>query len=94
MPGSTGATATPASMPASTRHRTARNRWRGGGVPGSVVRQTSSSRVGIEKLTEIFARDAASASTSTSRTIIGLRVMMWNGLRAPHSASRQARVSR
>ena len=32
---------------------------RGGAVPGSVVRQTSSSRVGIERLTETGARGAA-----------------------------------
>jgi len=67
--------------------------WRGGDVPGSVFRQTSSSSVGIEKLTDTFARDAASANTSTSRTIIGPRVTMWNGLRASPSASIHARVS-
>src|ERR671934_93864 len=62
-------------------------------VEGSVLRQTSSSRVGIEKVTETFARRDASARTSTSRTIIGPRVMMLNGFDASRSASRQARVS-
>ena len=81
-------------MPASTSVRSARKRCRGGGVPGSLLRQTSSSRVGIEKLTETFARTAASASTSMSRTIIGLRVITWNGFRASRSTSMHARVRR
>ena len=72
----------------------ARSRWRGGAVPGSVDRQTSSSSVGTEKVTETSARRDASASTSTSRTIRGLRVMIENGTAAAASASRQPRVSR
>ena len=42
---------TPASIPASTRRRSARSRWRGGAVPGSVVRQIASSSVGTENVT-------------------------------------------
>ena len=72
----------------------ARSRWRGGAVPGSVRRQTSSSSVGTENVTETSARFAASASTSTSRTISGPRVISENGFAAAASASRQARVSR
>ncbi len=56
MPGSTGATATPASIPASRSTARARSRWRGGAVPGSVRRHTSSSSVGTEKLTLTRAR--------------------------------------
>ena len=43
---------TPALIPASTSLETARRRWRGWAVEGSVLRQTSSSSVGIEKVTE------------------------------------------
>ena len=42
---------TPTSMPASDSRRTASSRLRGGAVPGSVVRQTRSSSVGMEKYT-------------------------------------------
>jgi hypothetical protein len=50
---------------------------------------------GIEKVTDTSARRDASASTSTSRTIIGPRVMMLRTeLCASASASRQPRVSR
>ena len=66
---------TPALMPASTSGASARSRWRGGAVPGSVFCQTSWSSVGTEKVTRTSARRAASASTSTSRTISGPRVM-------------------
>ena len=45
-PGRIGAMPTPALMPASTSVASARSRWRGGAVPGSVVRQTSWSSVG------------------------------------------------
>ena len=65
------------------RRQSARRRWRGGAVPGSVVRQTSASSVGTENVTETVARRAASASTSTSRTISGPRVMIENGCRRP-----------
>ena len=65
----------------STSVVSARSRWRGGAVPGSVVRQTSSSSVGTENVTETSARREASASSSTSRTISGPRVMIENGLR-------------
>ena len=85
---------TPALTPASTSFCTALSRWRGWAVDGSVLRQTSSSSVGIENVTETSARRAASTRTSMSRTIIGPRVMMPNGLRASASASRQARVRR
>ena len=54
-PGRIGATATLVRMPASTRRRTISSRRRGGAVPGSVVRQTRSSRVGTETLTETSA---------------------------------------
>ena len=60
----------------------ARSRCRGGAVPGSVRRQTSSSSVGTENVTETSARRAASASTSTSRTISGPRVISENGFAA------------
>ena len=83
-----------ARMPASTSVFSARSRWRGWAVPGSVRRQTSSSSVGTENVTETCARRAASASTSTSRTISGPRVMMLNGFEASRSASMHARVSR
>ena len=63
-------------------------------MPGSVVRQTSSSSVGTENVTETSARRAASASTSASRTISGPRVMIENGFARGASTSRQARVSR
>ena len=92
-PGRRGAMPTEARTPASTSVRSARRRWRGGAVPGSVVRQTSSSTVGTENVTETSARAAASASSSASRTISGPRVMMWNGFDASRSASMQARVS-
>ena len=42
---------TPALIPASTSVFSARSRWRGCAVAGSVLRQTSSSSVGIEKVT-------------------------------------------
>ena len=66
-------------IPAATSCSSARSRWCGGAVPGSVLRQTSRSRVGTEKVTETSARRAASASTSRSRTIIGPRVIRPNG---------------
>jgi hypothetical protein len=93
-PGRIGAIPTPAFTPASTSVFSARSRCRGGAVPGSVFRQTSWSSVGTEKLTETSARDAASTSTSTSRTTIGPRVIRLNGLAAAASASRHARVNR
>ena len=55
-PGRIGAIATFVRMPASTRRRTISSRLRGGAVPGSVVRQTRSSSVGTETLTETSAR--------------------------------------
>ena len=85
---------TPASIPASTSAERARSRWRGGAVPGSVVRQTSGSSVGTENMIETFVRLAASASTSRSRTISGPRVMIENGVAARPSTSMHARVSR
>ncbi len=63
-------------------------------MPGSVVRQTSASSVGTENMTETFVRRAAAASTSTSRTISGPRVMIEKGDAARPSTSMQARVSR
>ena len=77
-----GAIPTLALIPASTSFVSARSRCRGGAVPGSVVRQTSSSRVGTEKVTETSVRRAASWSTSRSRTISGPRVMTENGVAA------------
>ena len=94
MPGRIGAMPTFALIPASTSVFRARSRWRGCAVPGSVRRQTSSSRVGIENVTDTDARRAASASTSASRTISGPRVMMPNGFEASRRASRQPRVRR
>ncbi|MCW2961044.1 MAG: hypothetical protein JWM90_1431 [Thermoleophilia bacterium] len=92
--GSSGASATFVSMPASTSMRTARSRLLGGAVSGSVARHTSSSIVGIETLTSTSVRLAAATSTSMSRTIIGPRVMIEIGVRAVPSASMQPRVSR
>ena len=63
-------------------------------MPGSVRRQISWSSVGIEKVTPTSARRAVSTSTSTSRTIIGPRVMIENGLAASPSTPMHARVSR
>ena len=94
MPGKIGAIPTDAFTPASTSVFSARSRWRGCAVDGSVFRHTSSSSVGMENVTETFARLAASARTSTSRTISGPRVMMLNELCASASASRQPRVRR
>ena len=85
---------TPASMPGSRSTRSARSRCAGGGVFGSVVRQISGSSVGTEKVTDTLAQRAASARTSASRTIIGPRVMIANGLRASPRVSMQPRVSR
>ena len=51
---------TDAFTPASTSCRSARSRCRGGAVDGSVVRQTSSSSVGMENVTETSARRDAS----------------------------------
>ena len=62
-------------------------------MPGSVVRQISWSSVGTENVTVTSARPAASASTSMSRTIIGPRVMIENGVAARPSTSMHARVS-
>ena len=81
-------------MPASTSCESARSRCAGGAVEGSVRRHTSGSTVGTENVTDTSARRAASTSTSTSRTIIGPRVMIENGFAAPASTSRHARVSR
>ena len=81
-PGRSGAMPTEARTPASTSTFSARSRCRGGAVPGSVGRQTSSSSVGTENVTETSARRAASTSTSTSRTISGPRVMIENGFAA------------
>ena len=50
-PGRSGAIPTEARTPASTSVVSARSRCRGGAVPGSVVRQTSSSSVGTENVT-------------------------------------------
>lgn len=82
------------SIPASVRIRTVSRRLRGGAVPGSVARQIRSSRVGTEKLTCTFALRAAATSTSTSRRIIGPRVISENGVRAAPNSRMQARVRR
>ena len=50
---------TEARTPTATSSLSARSRWRGGAVPGSVVRQTSSSTVGTENVTETSARAAS-----------------------------------
>ena len=89
-----GARATPTSMPASASRRTMSSLRAGGAVPGSVVRQTRSSSVGTETLTVTSRAVPPPASTSTSRTTSGPRVMIENGVRAAASSTRQARVSR
>ncbi len=81
---------TPTLIPASTSSLSARRRWRGCAVLGSVFRQTSSSSVGIENVIATLARFAASARTSTSRTIIGPRVISWNGFENSASACEAA----
>ena len=93
MPGRIGAIPTVTLIPASTSAFTARSRCCGGAVPGSVRRQTSGSIVGTENVTLTSARAAAAASTSMSRTIIGPRVMIPNGVAAAPSTSMHARVS-
>ena len=93
-PGRIGAMPTRASIPASVSSLIARRRCRGCAVDGSLLRQTSSSSVGIENVTDDLARRDASWSTSTSRTIIGPRVMIENGFDAAAKTSRHARVSR
>ena len=93
-PGRIGAIPTLASMPASTSARTARRRWRGGAVPGSVRRQISGSIVGMLNVTPTFARSEAADRTSTSRTISGPRVIRLNGVRASPSATIAPRVRR
>jgi hypothetical protein len=85
---------TPTLIPASTSSLTARSRCLGCAVLGSVFRQTSSSIVGIENVIETSARRAASESTSTSRTIIGPRVIRLKGFENSAKAPMQPRVSR
>ena len=65
----------------------------GRGGPGSARRQISWSIVGTENVTASDARDASRASTSTSRMIIGPRVMIRTGFACSASTSRHARVS-
>ena len=72
-------------MPASVRCASASTRFQGGGVPGSLMRQTSSSSVPIEKLTRTLVRSAAASRTSVSRWTIVDFVRMENGLRAAPS---------
>ena len=55
-PGRIGATRTPQGMPASVSRASASTRRRGGGVPGSLMRQTGSSSVPIEKFTRTLVR--------------------------------------
>jgi hypothetical protein len=59
-----------------------------------VSRQIVGSSVGIENVTATVARSLANRRTSTSRTIIGPRVMMPNGVREAPSASSAPRESR
>ena len=88
-----GAIPTLALTPASTSSFSARSRWRGCAVDGSVLRHTSSSSVGTENVTATDALFDASTSTSRSRTIMGPRVMIEKGFDASRNSSRQARVS-
>ncbi len=81
MPGRIGAINTPVGMPASTNVRSASIRARGLGVPGSVVRQTSSSSVPIENAADTGACSAARSSRSRSRVINVPFVRIENGLR-------------
>ena len=74
--------------------RSASTRCRGGGVPGSLLRQARSSSVPMEKLMPTEVRFAASASRSRSRRIIVDLVRIENGLRASESTSISPRVSR
>ena len=62
----------------------------GGGVPGSLTRQTSSSSVPIERFARTSVRSAAARKTSRSRRIIVDFVSTENGLRARPSVSSDA----
>ena len=84
----------PTSIPASASARTALRRLVGGAVPGSVVRQTRSSRVGRETYTLTCTSAAAARSTSRSRTTSGPRVTIENGVPDAASSTMHARVSR
>ena len=68
-------------MPASESVRIASIRARGLGVPGSVLRHTSSSRMPIENATETGATSAARWRRSTSRRIKVPFVRIENELR-------------
>ena len=93
-PGMSGARATLVWIPASASRLTISSRRRGGAVPGSVVRQTRSSSVGTETVTETRRAPSGILQDSTSRQTSGPRVMIVNGVRARPSSTRQARVSR
>ena len=78
--GITGARKIPVGMPASASIFIARSRWRGGAVPGSITRQTSSSSVVMVKQTRAPARSSRRASSSISRITSGDLVTMCAGV--------------
>ncbi len=85
---------TPTSMPAAASFSIALSRCRGCAVPGSVLRHTSSSSVGMLNVMWTSARRASRVNTSMSRTIIGPRVIIEVGFEKSPSTSRHCLVSR
>ena len=81
-------------MPASTRVRTAQSLCRGDAVPGSVRRQTASSRVGMETFTSTSTRARRGGEDIDVAHDQRPRVTMLKGVRAAARASRHPRVSR
>ena len=63
-------------------------------MPGSVVRQTRSSRVGTETLTETSRAPGGILQDVDVAPDSGPRVMIENGVRARPSSAMHARVSR
>ena len=94
MPGISGATRTPDSMPRERSSSTASRRAAGLGVCGSVARQAASSRVGTERLTETGTFFAIRSKRSMSRSTNGDFVSTVTGVSAASSASRISGMNR
>ena len=69
MPGRIGAIPTEVRIPAATSRSSARRRWCGGAVPGSVLRHTSRSSVGTETVADTSARRAEVSVTFSVPTL-------------------------
>ena len=80
IPGRIGAIRIPQGMPAATSCLTAAMRALGCGVPGSLRRHTSSSRVPMDRLAENPAVSASSTNRSRSRSSSGDLVSTEHGL--------------